>query len=38
MTMFRDFLQWYNNLDVVPTLDAMQKKILKTIMTKGYTC
>ena len=25
--MFKDFLQWYNNKDVVPTLDAMQKMI-----------
>ena len=24
---FSDFLKWYNNKDVVPTLDAMQKKI-----------
>ena len=23
MTTFRDFLQWYNNKDVVPTLDAL---------------
>ena len=27
MTSFRDFLRWYNNKDVVPTLDAMQKMI-----------
>ena len=27
MTIFRDFLRWYNNKDVVPTLDAMQKLI-----------
>ena len=25
--MFKDFLQWYNNKDVVPTLEAMQKMI-----------
>ena len=25
MTVFRDFLKWYNNKDVVPTLEAMQK-------------
>ena len=25
MTTFKDFLQWYNNKDVVPTLEAMQK-------------
>ena len=27
MTTFRDFLRWYNNKDVVPTLEAMQKMI-----------
>ena len=27
MTTFRDFLLWYNNKDVVPTLDAMQKMV-----------
>ena len=27
MTTFYDFLQWYNNKDVVPTLGAMQKMI-----------
>ena len=27
MTVFKDFLQWYNNKDVVPTLEAMQKMI-----------
>ena len=27
MTTFRDFPRWYNNKDVVPTLDAMQKMI-----------
>ena len=26
-TTIRDFLQWYNNKDVIPTLDAMQKMI-----------
>ena len=25
MTTFRDFVKWYNNKDVVPTLAAMQK-------------
>ena len=25
--MFKDFLQWYNNKDVVPTLEARQKMI-----------
>ena len=27
MSSFTDFLQWYNNEDVVPTLEAMQKMI-----------
>ena len=27
MTVFKDFLKWYKNKDVVPTLEAMQKKI-----------
>ena len=27
MTVLKDFLQWYNNKDVVPTLEAMQKVI-----------
>ena len=27
MTTFRDFLRWFNNKDVVPTLDAMQEMI-----------
>ena len=27
MTVFKDFLKWYNNKDVVPTLGAMQKLI-----------
>ena len=27
MNTFRDFLKWYNNKDVVPTLDAMTKMI-----------
>ena len=27
MTTIRNFLRWYNNKDVVPTLDAMQKMI-----------
>ena len=25
MTTFQDFVRWFNNKDVVPTLDAMQK-------------
>ena len=25
MSSFKDFLRWYNNKDVVPTLEAMQK-------------
>ena len=27
MSSFQDVLPWYNNKDVVPTLEAMQKKI-----------
>ena len=27
MKTFRDFLQWHNNNDIVPTLDVMQKII-----------
>ena len=27
MTVFKDFLKWYNNKDVVPNLEAMQKVI-----------
>ena len=27
MSTYRDFLQWYNNKNVVPTLDTMQKMI-----------
>ena len=27
MTTFKDFLQWYNNKNVVPTLEAMQKMV-----------
>ena len=27
MSCFKDFLRWYNNKDVVPTLEAMQKPI-----------
>ena len=27
MTTFEDFFRWYNNKDVVPTLEAMQKLI-----------
>ena len=27
MTVFKDFLKWYNNKDVVPTLEEMQKMI-----------
>ena len=27
MSSFKDFLRWYNNEDVVPTLEAMQKMI-----------
>ena len=31
MTTFKDFLRWYNNKDVIPTLEAMQKMIFITI-------
>ena len=27
MTVFKDFLKWYKNKDVVPTLEVMQKMI-----------
>ena len=27
MTTFKDFLQWYNNKDVVPTLESVQKMV-----------
>ena len=27
MSSFKDFLRWYNKKDIVPTLEAMQKKI-----------
>ena len=27
MCTFKDFLRWYNNKDVVPTLEALQKKV-----------
>ena len=27
MCIFKDFLRWYNNKDVVPTLEAMQKML-----------
>ena len=27
MCTFKDFLRWYNNKDVVPTLEAMQKRV-----------
>ena len=28
MNSFKDFWRWYNNKDVVPTLEAMQKLIV----------
>ena len=34
---FKDFLRWYNNKDVVPTLEAMQK-MLVFITGKELTC
>ena len=27
MNSFKGFLRWYNNTDVLPTLEAMQKKL-----------
>ena len=27
MITFKDFIQWYNNKDVVPALEALQKMI-----------
>ena len=27
MSSFKEFLRWYNNKDVVPTLEAMQKMV-----------
>ena len=27
MSSFKDFLRWYNNKNIVPTLEAMQKKV-----------
>ena len=27
MCTFKDFLRWYNNKDVVPTLEALQKML-----------
>ena len=27
MCLFKDFLRWYNNKDVVPTLEAIQKML-----------
>ena len=37
MCTFKDFLRWYNNKDVVPTLEAMQK-CLPFITRKELTC
>ena len=37
MSSFRNFLRWYNNKDIVPTLDAMQKWLFFT-MTKIWRC
>jgi hypothetical protein len=28
MTTFKDFLKWYNNLDVLPFIEALGKKCL----------
>ena len=38
MSSFKDFLRWYNNKDVVPTLEAMQKKRLLFTRTKISIC
>ena len=37
MCTFEDFLRWYNNKDVVPTLEAMQK-LLDFITRRELTC
>ena len=37
MCTFKDFLRWYNNKDVVTTLEAMQKCLLFTTRKK-LTC
>ena len=37
MTAFQDFVRWYNNKDVVPTLGAMQK-MMKFYQKKGLIC
>ena len=34
MTTFQDFVRWYNNKDVVPTLEAMQK-MMEFYINKG---
>ena len=34
MTLFKDFLKWYNNKDVFPTLEVIQKMI-HFIITRG---
>ena len=38
MSSFKDFLRGYNNKDVVPTLEVMQKKQLRFTMTKVSIC
>ena len=37
MCTFKDFLRWYNNKDVVPTLEAMRKR-LAFYHKKELTC
>ena len=37
MCTFKEFLRWYNNTDVVPTLEAIQKSLL-FITRKKMTC
>ena len=38
MCTFKDFLRWYNNKDVVPTLEAMQKNACFLSQKKEFTC
>ena len=35
MTTFQDFVMWYNNKDVVPTLEAIQK-MMEFYHNKGF--
>ena len=38
MSSFKDFLLWYNKLDVAPIFAAMQKEITFFNTTKTLTC